>query len=260
MKAEDGGYYAVKLRNNPQHRRILVNEWIAHAIFRQMRIATPESALIDIPQELIDREPELHIRLGHQRVPAAPGWHFGSRFVDDPSRLAIYDFLPEKLLGQVTNRHDFLGTVVLDRWLSNADARQAVFFRARVKQWAPSVAAHGSKVGFVAMMIDHGFVFNGPEWTFLDSPAHGLFHSPSVYADVTGMESFQPWLDQARYFPEAVIERVRREIPPAWLEGDEDQLDRLLERVLIRRKHVAEAVEACKTARGGTMFPKWKRS
>jgi hypothetical protein len=156
VQCDDGGFYAVKLTNNPQHRRILVNEWIAHAVFRHLRIATPETAIVEITEEFIAREPELHIRLGSSRVPAAAGWHFGSRFVDDPGRVAIYDFLPAKLLAQVTNLHDFLGTLVADRWLSNADARQAVFFRARVKQWAPSVAAHGSKVGFVAMMIDHG--------------------------------------------------------------------------------------------------------
>ena len=29
LECDDGHFYVVKFRNNPQHRRILINEWIA---------------------------------------------------------------------------------------------------------------------------------------------------------------------------------------------------------------------------------------
>ena len=76
----------------------------------------------------------------------------------------MYDFVPDALLVTVSNLTDFLGILVFDKWMANADGRQSVFFRARVEDWT------NAKPGFVAIMIDHGFVFNGPNWEFSDSP------------------------------------------------------------------------------------------
>ena len=258
VRAEDGELYAVKFQQNPQHRRILINEWIARAVFHHLRIATPEVAMIDLTPEFIRDHAELHIRLANRMVPPEPGWHFGSRFPGDPERMAIYDFLPQRTLASVANLHDFRGALVADRWLSNADARQCVFFRARVRQWAPSVAAHGSKLDFVALMIDHGFAFNGPEWTFLQAPGFGQYPRSEVYAEVEGLHSLQPWLEQVSYFPESVLAAARQEIPPAWLEGDEDRLDGLLETLLRRRRDVGRLVEACMEGQRNP-FPRWKR-
>lgn len=256
VKAEDGELYAVKFRSNLQGRRILVNEWIAHAAFRQLRIATPAVAMVELTADFIAAHPELYIRTANRTVPPEPGWHFGSRFPGDPERMAVYDFLPRKILLGVENLHDFRAAAVADRWLSNADARQAVFFRARIRQFAPSVAAHGARVGFVASMIDNGYALNGPEWSLLDSPGFGLFGQRDVYESVNGLDAFQPWLDQIRYFPESVLEAARREIPPSWLEGDEDQLEALLEKLLRRRTDVPDLLKRAKQAQPNP-FPNW---
>jgi hypothetical protein len=58
--------------------------------------------------------------------------------------------------------------------VSNADSRQAVFFRARLRDWR-GPAEHHRKMGFVALMIDHGFAFNGPHWEFVESAPMGLY-------------------------------------------------------------------------------------
>jgi hypothetical protein len=34
LEGEDGAFYVVKFTNNPQHRRILINEWLACAFLR----------------------------------------------------------------------------------------------------------------------------------------------------------------------------------------------------------------------------------
>ena len=44
IEAADGHCYVVKFLNNPQHRRILVNEWIASVFLRYLGISTPEAA------------------------------------------------------------------------------------------------------------------------------------------------------------------------------------------------------------------------
>ena len=46
---------------------------------------------------------------------------------------------------------------------------------------------------------------------------------------VRGLEDFQPWLDRVAHFPEAVVDQAVRQIPSAWLAGDEDALAKLLE-------------------------------
>jgi hypothetical protein len=257
IRADDGNLYAVKFRNNGQHPRILINEWLAHAVFRHLRIATAPVTFIDLTAEFIAAHPMVYASIGNVATPPEPGWHFASRFPGDPATFAIYDFLPDKLLADLANLHDFHGALVADRWLSNADARQAVFFRSKIRQFAPSVAAHGSRIGFVAMMIDHGYAFNGPEWNFLSAPAFGAYPRSAVYQRVTGWASFEPWLEQVKYFPDTVLAAARRELPPAWIGSDDDALDALLEKLLRRRRDVADSLDAFRAWRGNP-FPNWR--
>src|SRR6476469_8435382 len=95
LQADDGHWYVVKFRNNPQHRRVLVNEALASPILEYLRIAVPETAVIQVAPEFLSANPELSIQLGTNRVAVEPGWQFGSRFPGDPARLAVYDFLPD---------------------------------------------------------------------------------------------------------------------------------------------------------------------
>jgi len=89
IEAADGHCYVVKFLNNPQHRRILVNEWIASVFLRYLGISTPEAAVIRVTKEFLDQNPEVHFQLGTRREPVELGWHFGSRFPGDPARLVI---------------------------------------------------------------------------------------------------------------------------------------------------------------------------
>ena len=43
LECDDGHFYVVKFRNNPQHRRVLINEWLASAFLNYLRISTPEN-------------------------------------------------------------------------------------------------------------------------------------------------------------------------------------------------------------------------
>lgn len=257
IEAADGHCYVVKFLNNPQHRRILVNEWIASVFLRYLGISTPESAVIRVTQEFLDHNPEVHIQLGSHREPVELGWHFGSRFPGDPARLVVYDFLPDTLLAQVQNRAEFLGMLVFDQWMGNADSRQAIFFRARLREWLPAHEAHPLRLGFVAQMLDHGFAFDGPHWRFGDSPLQGLYFRPTVYQGVRGLDDFQPWLDRIVHFPEAVVDQALKQIPPAWVAGDEDSLNQLCESLLRRRKRVVDLIQACRHGRSA-LFPEWR--
>jgi len=256
FETDDGNFHVVKFQNNPQHKRILVNELIAAVVLRHLQISTPETSIVSVSRDFLENNPDVHIQLGSKRIPAAPGWHFGSRFPGDPGTFAVYDFLPDALLTQLANRSHFLGVLAVDKWMGNADGRQAIYFRARISEWAPATGAHPRRVGFVAQMIDQGFVFNGPHWEFADSPAQGLALRRLVYQGVRSFDDFQPWLDQVTHFPVEVLDQAVRQLPPDWLDGDEGLLERLLEELVRRRKRVADLIRDCRHS-SGNPFPNW---
>ena len=251
LEADDGRWYVVKFRNNPQHHRILVNELLSAAFLDYLKITAPETALIHVTAPFLDANPDVHLTLGSRRIAVEPGWHFGSCYPGDPARIAVYDFLPDSLLPQVVNLDEFRAVLVFDKWVANADGRQSVFYRAMVRRGA------AGRPGFVARMIDNGFAFNGPNWDFPDSAVQGLYARRLVYEPVGSLDDFQPWLDLVTHFPEEVLDRAWKSIPPEWVEDEEDAVKRLLEELFERRLRVAGLIEECARGRANP-FPNWK--
>ena len=256
LEASDGLAYVVKFSNNPQHRRILVNEWIASVFLKYLGISTPKTAIVRIKEEFLAANPDIYMQLGGSRREVEPGWHFGSQYPGPPTRTVVYDFLPDTLLDRVENMDEFRGILTFDKWMGNADSRQAIFFRARVQEWLPQKFVHEAKVGFVAQMMDNGFVFEGPQWRFGDSPIQGLYFRPKVYQAVRGLRDFEPWLERVEHFPEHVVDQALKSIPEEWLQGEHDGLERLLDQLLRRRKRVADLIEDCRKS-SKNPFPSW---
>ncbi|HJY07126.1 MAG TPA: HipA family kinase, partial [Bryobacteraceae bacterium] len=67
IQGEDNGYYVVKFVNNPQHRRILINEWLSGVFLKYLQVHTPEMALIEITEDFITAHPDLCVVLGSRR-------------------------------------------------------------------------------------------------------------------------------------------------------------------------------------------------
>jgi hypothetical protein len=256
IEGSDGAFYVVKFVNNPQHRRILVNEWLATSFLRHLQIHAPDCAVIELTEDFIAETPDLYLSVGTRREPVVPGLHFASKMAVHPERVAIFDFLPDKLLAKVENSADFLGTLVFDKWIGNADSRQAVFFRARAKTWTP-LKGDVTKTGFFVQMIDHGFAFNGPNWNFQDSPVQGLYFRTSVYEGVHSLDSFEPWLSMIENFPAETVDAAWREIPSSWYLGEEDELERLLETLMKRRTLVPQLIHSVREKRANA-FPGWR--
>jgi hypothetical protein len=134
LMADDGRAYVVKFSNNPQHSRILVNELLASALLAQLRISVPEAGIIRITDGFLNENPSVYLQLCTERYAVMIGLHFGSCYPGDPNQVSVYDFLPDTMLRRVVNPADFLGVLVVDKWTSNPDARQAIFFRAPPEQ------------------------------------------------------------------------------------------------------------------------------
>jgi hypothetical protein len=255
LECADGHAYVVKFRNNPQHRRILANEWVASVFLKYLGLSTPETAVVNVSSEFLEANPDVFLQTGKERVAVETGWHFGSRYPGDVARTVVYDFLPDALLPKVANIGEMLGMLAFDKWMGNADSRQAIFFRAKVAGLGPVGAPE--QVGFVAQMVDNGYVFEGPHWRFGDSAIQGLYFRTMIYEGVRGLASFDPWLERIRNFPETVVDQALKSLPSSWIEGDEEVFEKLLEQLMRRRARVADLIEDTRAARSDP-FPKWR--
>jgi hypothetical protein len=256
IEGDDEQFYVVKFRNNPLHRRILVNEWIASALLRFLHIDVPATAIMNFSGRFLEENPDAFVQLRSRRVAAEQGPHFASAYPGDPHRTAVYDFIPDVLLGKVVNLSDFLGVLVFDKWACNTDARQSLFLRTSTKQEADEEHAPIKRSAFKAIMLDHGYVFGGPDWTFADSPLQGLYFRQVVYRNVRSLDDFQPWLDRVVNFPDEVVEGVLKQLPPEWLENDQRALEGLVDRLMRRRNRVPDLIQDA--TRGClNVFPVW---
>ncbi len=269
MRCDDGHYYVVKFQNNPQHRRVLVNELLGTRLASRLGLPTAPVGVVEVPAELIRLTPEMCIELPRSRTPVCSGLQFASRYPGDPRRLTLHDFLPDELLREVSNLHDFAGMLVFDKWTCNTNGRQTVFLedhsakvshrpvRENLPGASPGSAEH-SEPRYRTVMIDQGFCFNAGCWDFPDAPLRGLYARNRVYEGITGMESFGPWLERLqKRITKKVLGELADEIPPEWYEDDYDAVLRLLAQLNRRRARVEELLLSSKNC-NRQPFPYWQ--
>ena len=246
LRCEDGASYVVKFRNNPQHVRVLANEMLAGRL--ALLLGLPVPAFVEVPSELIACNPRLEFELGARREPCLPGVQFGSRFPGPPAETLVVDFLPDRLLRNVSHvERVFGGALVLDKWTCNCDGRQVIFYR--------SADQEGS--AYSAALIDHGFCFNDGDWSFPDSPIRSLYPRRIVYQSVKGLHSFEPFLSRVENLEAAELEDCVRGIPAEWCGEHPEQLERLVERLYERRRRVRQALIDAKNS-SLAPFPNWR--
>ena len=244
MLGADGHAYVVKFQNNPQHIRVLANEYIASKIAAAAGLTVPAVEVVDVKAWLIENTPELEMDFGRTRERCHPGLHFGSRFVGGMMPGQVVDYLPEEQLATLRNANEFAGILALDKWTGNANGRQAVFTRkARERRYR-------------AVFIDFGYCFHAGEWRFEDAPLRGVYYRNDVYRETTGWESFEPWLSRLETMPAQTLWDIANEVPPQWYGGDQSNMEALVDKLLGRQSRIRESIEAF--ARSDRRpFPKW---
>lgn len=259
VRASNGAHYVVKFRENAQHHRILVNEWLISRFLLYLQLCAAEPALVRCSESWLEtaREQGVQVQMGRHSRDISPGLHFGSRVPVNPDTTAIYDFLPDAMLERLENRRHFHGLLAFDQWVSNADTRQAVYFRGRPREFLRDIAYPPAKTGIIAMMIDHGYAFQGPEWELRDLSRQGVYPRPAAYAGIESWEDLEPWLSRIVHFPETAVDEAYKSMPSSWFEkGEEARLENLLELLLRRARRVPDLVAACRKARPD-LFPNW---
>jgi hypothetical protein len=244
MLGSDGHLYVVKFQNNPQHLRVLANEYFATRLAEAVGLSVPATEVVDVSEWLVENTPDLHIDLGRQQERCQAGLQFGSRYVGGLMPGQVVDYLPEEQLGAVRNLSEFAGMLVVDKWTCNSNGRQAVFHRKpRERRYA-------------ATFVDQGYCFHAGEWSFPDAPLRGVYARNRVYADVTGWESFEPWLERVEKMKPEVVWQLAEGVPPIWYGGDLRDMERLATTLLARRGQVREWIVQFRES-GRKPFPKW---
>jgi hypothetical protein len=61
-------------------------------------------------------------------------------------------------------------------------------------------------------MIDQGFCFSADKWGFPDTPLRGLYNRPTVYQEVSGLESIEPFLTRLQNLDQDILEEAASEL------------------------------------------------
>jgi hypothetical protein len=244
MLCADGHPYVVKFQNNPQHVRVLANEFLASRLAVAVGLPAPEVELIEVEPWLVENSPDLEMDLGRTRERCRPGLQFGSRFVGGMMPGHVMDYLPEPQLEEVRNLGEFAGILALDKWTGNANGRQAVFVRTQRER------------RYRAVFIDFGYCFHAAEWRFEDSPLRGIYYRNLVYRAIAGWEFFDPWLERMETLAADAVWAAASEVPPEWYGGNLSEMEALVEKLLARRSRIRELIEAFRVS-DRKPFPKW---
>src|SRR5579864_5360581 len=244
MRADDGHFYVVKFQNNPQHLRVLANELLATRLAESIGLPVPVTEIVEVREWLIKNTQELHVDQAGLSSQCKPGLQFGARYVCDPADGLAFDYIPESMFAKVRNVDAFAGMLVVDKWLGNANGRQAVFWKKTNER------------KYTATFIDQGYCFNAGEWNFPDSALRGVYARNCVYQEISGWESFEPWLARIENFNPEVIRETAEAIPPEWISNDWPALEKLVEEIIERRSKVRELIAAFRNS-ARQPFPRW---
>jgi hypothetical protein len=206
----------------------------------------PRVEVIEVSDWLIGHTPDLRIQLGGTEIQCQCGRQLGSLYVGAEG--FSFDYLPREMFESVRNLGDFARVLVLDKWTSNADGRQAIFSPRTARSWR-----------YDATFIDQGYCFNAGEWSFPDYPLRGVYANNCVYESVSGWEAFEPALSRAEEMDRGAIWRCAADIPEEWYEGDRVGLEQLVETLGQRRSTIRKLIEEFRNS-GRNPFPNWRES
>ena len=239
IRCSDDAKYVVKFQNNPQGKRILVNEMLGTLLAKKLGLPTAKPVVVQVSDAFIQRTRDVHIQVGRGRQTISSGPCFGSRYMTlarprSPTVSAVESADEYLLRGYPTliaNMTDVAGFLVFDKWTCNKDGRQTVV-----------VKDYKSKFDKV-IMIDQGFCFNGSDWSFPDE----IWNSTQLYfrafREIPSFSHFEIWLDRLEHLINGhVLETISESIPREWYDADHDSFRMLLDCLDRRRAHVADLV------------------
>jgi hypothetical protein len=218
LRFDDGNSYVTKFRGNPKGDRILISEFVASALLRELDFARLDGRIVNVDSDLISNQPELAGLTG--------GPQFGSLY--EPVNVPF----SAKDLIHLTNRNDLPQFILFNALLCNVDQHLGnILF---VKDRSQSATAYR----FV--MIDHSHIFGGPEWN--DHALDIRKKNPDLYLSPVNLiddapdklEVLEPFLLRLEALTEHSIRSILDDVPGEWGFTSSD-MSALLDFLMIRK-------------------------
>jgi hypothetical protein len=242
----DAGEYVIKVANNPDGPRVLVNEWIGCSIASLLGLLTPDFAIVNVPPELgFELKPGLL---------AVSGLAFGSRFEQGQT------WGGRSSVRAVANQEAFSRLVVFDTWLLNVDRYSLTDGKVRKNVqnlWLSQEGAPPRK--FLLKAIDHGYCFRGPSWRGNDLKRIESTKDPRIFGmfpefvDQLEPTEVRNALGTADAITGGKIREIVDQVPTAWqlLETEKGAvIEFLLDRLRYLKTTISEGIWPQKDLRG----------
>lgn len=222
IRASDGVWYRVAL---PGLGRIPAYKAFGALLAGACVDSCAEPVEVEIGAGIVN---ELKSRgLGNEHgYPLAEGLYLGSQYVADPTSCAMYDLLPSKFMGQVTNKSIFSSVRGIDVWIGNADPSHAVYVRQPAKR-------------FKAHMVGFGQSFN-----FGARPRRPFMQELSLFADTDSWEQTMIGVDRVNHLGDSTLRELARSIPSCWWACADRPATQIIDQLLHRRDMLPSMLSA----------------
>ena len=241
LQAEDGKHYIVKLPGNPQGTETLFNEAFASELMRIAGFPVPTWRRIEVSEEFLSANRGVWFETsgsGRQRPQAGLG--FGSSLITAGEGEELYEILPASWMGVITNRADFIGVLLFDFWINQADCRQAIFLQDRRTR------------AIRATFIDQGCTLSKLNLRVEIGKIRGMCLDRRIYETVDIKAAVAKWKARIEGIDEGTLRALlsRMSIPEPWcsVSDIEEKLTGLLARQALLDRFAA-CMEASLSAR-----------
>lgn len=240
----DKKLWVTKFRRNPQHHRLVINEYLGTRIAAELGFTVPQCTLIYVGAEVF-RDAQRATTLSRLEAAAyEPGIAFGSAYAGVGRWRKMLNYLPANGWQRVDNRSELAGMLVFDTWVQNTDRRQAVYVQ------------EGHFRSLKALWIDQGNCFGDAQWDLDLYRPSSLCSDNPVYASLASWEDLEPWLARVQAFPSERIREIVSELPPEWLTDQVSDLQQLIAELEFRKGRLRTAILDVIYSRKRS-FPAW---
>ena len=216
--------WVVKFQNNPQHKRILVNEFIASRIAERLGLSVPAVTPIYTDSWAQPTSTGTHAH--------SPNPQCGIRYAGGLLPGLVRDWRAGDCLRQVRNRGELPGIALLDLWLRNTDRRQMVLSRT------------ARESTYRAIFIDQGFCFGGPEWSLNVPGCAYRFVKTCEGFKLPTRRGFEHWLSLIEGLKQWDFDEIVRGVPSEWLQNEQEAFEDLFRDIEMRRRQLRSLLNA----------------
>lgn len=240
----DSKIWVAKFLNNPQHARVVINEYLGTRIAADLGLSVPKCSLISVNAEVFRKAQRAQVLSSSEAKAYEPGIAFASAYAGLGRWQKTFDFVPANDWHRVDNRAELAGMLVFDAWVQNTDRRQAVYVQ------------EDRSRSLKAIWIDQGNCFGDVRWQLnLHSPSSLCSDNP-VYASLAGWRDLEPWLDRVQDISPERIYQIVTELPSEWLGDQMADLEQLIADLDFRKRRLHSALLDLVYSRKRS-FPAW---